>query len=356
MKTLGAIIKSERVRLGLTMVELSGRTGIDQALISKYENGLRMPSDKHIPLLAKGIGFSESALRKSYLAEKVAELVKYELNPSEILVVAESRLEYLRSKRVFEGPSISKIVEDKLLQVDQLRDQWKTKRPSNHLHLTKLNEAHSVQYTYESNRIEGNTLSLQETHLVVNEGLTINGKNMTEHLEAINHMEAVGWIRELATGGEELTKRTVLTVHQLVLRAIDPENAGTFRKVPVRIAGSAHVPPQPYLLEKLMEDFFVHYETHRRLLHPVLLAAEVHERLVTIHPFIDGNGRTARLLMNFLLLRSGYTIAILKGDAQSRLAYYLALERVQMESDPEPFYLLILDKVIESLEEHLKMV
>jgi len=122
------------------------------------------------------------------------------------------------------------------------------------------------------------------------------------------------------------------------------------------ISGSEHVPPQPFLLEKLMEEYFTHYERQKRILHPVLLAAEMHERLVSIHPFIDGNGRTSRLLMNFILLKNGYTIANLKGDYESRMAYYNALENVQVNNNPESFYNLILDKVEESLKEHLAMV
>jgi Fic family protein len=105
-----------------------------------------------------------------------------------------------------------------------------------------------------------------------------------------------------------------------------------------------------------MEDYYIHYTRQKPVLHPVILAAEMHERLVSIHPFIDGNGRTSRLLMNFILLKNGYTIANLKGDYDSRMAYYKALESVQVDNNPEPFYHLILDKVKESLEEHLAMV
>lgn len=160
---------------------------------------------------------------------------------------------------------------------------------------------------------------MQETSLVVQEGLTIGGKTMREHLEAVNH-------------------------------------AGRYRSVPVRISGSRHEPPQPYLLDKLMEDYFLHYEQQKRSLHPVILAADMHERLVSIHPFLDGNGRTARLVMNLVLLRNGFTIAILKGDAASRPAYYQALEKVQANNEPQVFYGLVMDAVERSLQGHLGMV
>lgn len=182
------------------------------------------------------------------------------------------------------------------------------------IQLEKLKEYFCVRYTFDSNRIEGNTLTLQETHLVINEGITIGGKSVREHLEAINHADAIEWLHGLVLGQEEVNRRNLLDLHRLILRSIDMENAGRYRQVPVRISGSEHIPPEPYLLEKMMEDFFLYYEKLRKILHPIILATEIHERLVSIHPFIDGNGRTARLLMNFILMRSGYTVVILKGD------------------------------------------
>ena len=155
---------------------------------------------------------------------------------------------------------------------------------------------------------------------------------------------------------EDFNKRTLLEIHRLILKSIDNENAGRYRTVPVRISGSRHEPPQPYLLDKMMEDYFIHYEHQKKRLHPVLLAAEMHERLVSIHPFIDGNGRTSRLVMNFILLKHGYTVTSLKGDLNSRMAYYKALEEVQVNNDATVFYDLIIQEVIGSLNAHLKMV
>ena len=219
-----------------------------------------------------------------------------------------------------------------------------------------MKEYFAIKYTFDSNRIEGNTLTLQETQLVVNEGGTIGGKSMREHLEAINHSEAVDFVADLLVGKEDITKRNLLEIHRLVLKSIDNENSGRYRNVPVRISGSEHVPPQPFLVDKMMEDFFIHYERQKRILHPILLAAEMHERLVTIHPFVDGNGRTSRLLMNFILLKNGYTLTILKGDPSSKANYFKSLEAVQVQNDPNQFYDLIAERVIASLEEHLEMV
>ncbi len=249
------------------------------------------------------------------------------------------------------NPEISSL----LHECDKLKAKLSTLRPLPVDALKKIEEAYNIDYTYESNRIEGNTLTLQETELVVNEGMTIAGKSMREHLEAINHAEAVDYIRDFAKSGIEISERTIKEIHALVLHGINRENAGRYRTVPVRISGSTHVPPQPYLLGKLMEDFILRFsEMEARGEHPVLIAAYLHETLVRIHPFIDGNGRTSRLLMNLYLLRHGYTIVNLKGDDDTRRAYYSALEA--SHTDPTPFQKLIAEAEISSLKSHLAVL
>jgi Fic family protein len=219
-----------------------------------------------------------------------------------------------------------------------------------------IKEALKVEFLYESNRIEGNTLTLRETQLVINEGMTISGKSMREHLEAINHKEAILFIEDLVTQKMELSEYVLKQIHGIVLYGIDRENAGVYRKLPVAIAGSKHLPPQPYLLQDLMEDYFRFYKLHRNDLHPVILAAEMHERLVSIHPFIDGNGRTSRLIMNLILLQHGFPLAIIGGDYESRMAYYDALEKVQTENDKQSFILLIAEKVLSGLDRYINIL
>lgn len=220
----------------------------------------------------------------------------------------------------------------------------------------KIQEALAIEYTYESNRIEGNTLTLQETQLVIEKGLTISGKPLREHLEAINHKEAIDYIKELADSKSRLAEYDLKQIHAIVLKSIDKQNAGCYRNVPVMISGSTYVPPQPYLLSKLMEDYFIFYNKNVDVIHPVVLAAEMHERLVTIHPFIDGNGRTSRLIMNLILLQHGYPIANIKGDAESRKRYYTSLEKAQMQNDKSDFIQLIAEVARESLEKYLSIL
>ena len=356
MKTLHQELKKLRVQQGWKMNDIVANTGIDQGLLSKYESGIRTPSEKHIEKLITVFQDTNGQLRKLWLAEKIARIVYQYPDSAEILSVAESRVEYLVSNQVLNIPSIPENIQSKLEELTELKNTWNLHKPLNNTQLNKLKSYFNLENTFESNKIEGNTLTFQETHLVVNEGITIGGKSMREHLEAINHSEAIDFIEDLVTGREDFNKRTLLEIHRLILKSIDNENAGKYRTVPVSISGSRHEPPQPYLLDKMMEDYFIHYEHQKKRLHPVLLAAEMHERLVSIHPFIDGNGRTSRLVMNFILLKHGYTVTSLKGDLNSRMAYYKALEEVQVNNDATVFYDLIIQEVIGSLNAHLKMV
>jgi Fic family protein len=242
---------------------------------------------------------------------------------------------------------------------EQLKELDKLKSDLNHLrHLQsdKVARAFEIEYTYESNKIEGNTLTLQETALVIEKGLTVGGKTLNEHLEAVNHTYAIEYIKDLAKYPQNITERDLLQIHSLILKGIDNANAGQYRKVQVLISGAKHVPPQPYLVAKEMESLFIWYNEIKDQLHPVILAAEMHERLVTIHPFIDGNGRTARLLMNLILLQNGFPIAILKGDTDSRLRYYNALETAQIENDKQPFIDFIIENERETMERIIKTV
>ncbi len=244
-----------------------------------------------------------------------------------------------------------------LRQIDELKARLVALRPLPAEALRKIEEALAIEYTYESNRIEGNTLTLQETALVIEEGLTIGGKSLREHLEAINHNEAIAFIKDIAQSEELITEHTILQIHALILRGIDRQNAGRYRTVPVLISGSRHVPPQPYLIEKQMEDFLLRFrEMESEGIHPVDIATYLHDELVRIHPFIDGNGRTSRLLMNLYLLRHGYVMVLLKGDAESKLAYYKALETSHVDKNPVPFRQLVEEAELAALQRYIQLI
>lgn len=244
-----------------------------------------------------------------------------------------------------------------LTEVDALKAKLSTIRPLPNEAIKKIQDAIEIEYTYDSNRIEGNTLTLQETALVVNEGVTISGKSMREHLEAINHSEAIDFIKGIAGRSEPISERTIKDIHAIVLHGIDRENAGKYRTVPVMISGSRHIPPAPYKLDRLMEDFITEYRRKEEAReHPVLIAAYLHDELVRIHPFIDGNRRTSRLLMNLFLLRHGYTLVSLKSDNEAKVRYYESLKKSHTEGISNDFNLIVATAVRDSLKRYLEIV
>ncbi len=348
----GDILREQRQKLGLTLKDVGLATALDVGLISKIEVGKRLANQKQFDTLVHYYNLDKKDIKKIWLSDKLVYILSSEEDPFAILQVAEAQMAYNSSRK---SPVYSQNLQDLITKVDTLRDKWIAKKPLDTTQLKKLLAHFRVNYTYESNKIEGNTLSLQETYLVVNEGLTIGGKSMQEHLEAINHSEAIDYITDLVQQKEPFSERVLNEIHYLILKGIDRKNAGIYRNVPVAIGGSAHTPPQPYLVPSSMERIFEFYRTNHSNMHPVILAAEMHERIVTVHPFIDGNGRTSRLVMNLVLLMNGYTTAILKGDGNSRQAYYNALEETRIAKDSTPFHTLILKASIESLEAHLAL-
>lgn len=244
-----------------------------------------------------------------------------------------------------------------LSEVDDLKAKLATLRPLPSEALKKIQSALEIEYTYESNRIEGNTLTLQETALVVNEGVTISGKSMREHLEAINHAQAIDFIKDIAKDNIEINERLIKEIHAIILHSIDRDNAGKYRNVPVMISGSMHMPAQPYLIGSQMEAFIIEYNSKvNDNIHPVVIAAYLHDELVKIHPFIDGNGRTSRLLMNLYLLSKGYVVVSLKGDNDSKRAYYMALEKSHTENNSIDFYTLVAENEKEALNRYLHIL
>ncbi len=190
--------------------------------------------------------------------------------------------------------------------------------------VSRLHEQFNLEWTYNSNAIEGNTLTLRETKIVLEEGLTIGSKSLKEHLEVINHKDAIAFVEELAKSGSGITERNIRDIHSLVLKEIDAQYAGRYRDIQVRITGATHVLPDPLQVPEAMREFAKTRLTKRND-HPVVQAALAHLELVGIHPFVDGNGRTSRLLMNLILMKQGYfPTIILKNDRQR---YYTVLDK-----------------------------
>lgn len=343
------LLKNARKAKKMRAIDLASIIGVDQSLISKFENGKRIPSETQIIKLASALAIPYDSLMKAYLTSKiVSEIANYSFAQDLISLVQEELASYF-PERKFDDETIEKTLEE----IDELKVRLdKIRSFENH----RITEALAIEYTYESNKIEGNTLTLRETDLVINKGLTVSGKSMREHLEAVNHSEAIHYIQQLVADKSFFSERELLSIHNLILRGIHPEDAGRYRNVQVMIQGSKHMPPTPYEISAQMAEYFNWYMKNKQAVHPIVLAAEMHERLVTIHPFIDGNGRTSRLLMNLILLQNGYVIANIKGELTSRMKYYNALESCHAEKNKENFLLFIAQTELDCLERYISIL
>ena len=198
-------------------------------------------------------------------------------------------------------------------------------RPLPSIALLKIKEALSIEWTYNSNSIEGNTLSLRETQMVLQEGITIKGKSLKEHFEAKNHEHAIDYLYTLIHDGYILNSKDILSLHGLMLRSIEDDFAGRLRHGGVRISGANFVPPNANKVSQLLDDLVDFVVTNRLQLNTIELATFFHHKFVWIHPFFDGNGRMVRLAMNLILMKQGFPPAIiLKND---RKKYYEALNQ-----------------------------
>lgn len=238
--------------------------------------------------------------------------------------------------------------------LDKKKQELDTHKPLSLELVKNLADWFKVELTYSSNAIEGNTLSRKETAIVLEKGLTIGGKSLVEHLEATNHANALDLIENLQQKKPfEITENDILKIHYTILKGIDDHNARRYRNVSVRISGSTVIMPNPMKIPNLMQDFILWLRSERDT-HPVKLASEAHYRLVTIHPFSDGNGRTARLLMNLILLMAGYPPAIIR--PQERLAYISSLETAQLGGAKDSYEHIIFKAVNRSLDIYLKSI
>src|ERR1700681_1459052 len=207
-----------------------------------------------------------------------------------------------------------------------------------------------IEFVYASNAIEGNTLTLGETALVIQHGITVSGKPLKDHLEALEHIEALRYVEELVEA-PALTQRSLREIHPLVMRRSRPEAAGGYRDIPVAIAGTDFRPPPAILVSEKMDAVFDAYISRRETEHPTIVAADLHQGIVDVHPFEDGNGRTARLAMNLHLLQQRFPLTII--DPKDRQSYIEAIAAVQQGADPQAFRSFVIANVGRSLNRYL---
>ncbi|HAV4998272.1 TPA: Fic family protein [Acinetobacter nosocomialis] len=231
--------------------------------------------------------------------------------------------------------------------IDDLKIKLDHHRPLPPAIVKNLHEYLLLRWIYHSNAIEGNTLTLLETKVVL-EGITVGGKVLREHFEVINHRDAILYVEDIIKKEEPFSEWQIRNINQLILKNIDDENAGRYRQQNVLISGATTNPPDYTLLHEKMAQFIDWYNTEVHTLHPVERAAKVHADFVGIHPFVDGNGRTSRLLMNLELMKSGYPPSVIA--VENRLAYYEALDQWMAYGNTESFINLIAGVVLDGFK------
>lgn len=242
---------------------------------------------------------------------------------------------------------------NKLLEeIDKNFEKLSTMRPLTQGEVERLRDEFLIEFTYNSNAIEGNTLTLHETAMVL-EGITIDKKPLKEHLEVIGHRDAFKYVESLVQEKQELSEYIIKSIHSLVLmdRA---EDRGVYRRIPVRIMGASHEPPQPYLLDPRMNELVVNHVVRKSKTHLVEAIALFHLDFEGIHPFIDGNGRTGRLLINLELMQNGYPAIDVK--FVDRRKYYQAFEEYYRNQNALPMVEMVAEYVHERLEQYLKVL
>lgn len=234
-------------------------------------------------------------------------------------------------------------------RVDALKTELGRRRPLTQGELERLQEEFLVEYTYNSNAIGGNTLTLQETALVL-EGVTIDKKPLKDHLEAVGHRDAFLYVNQHVTDKVAISERVIKDIHSLVL--IDrPEDKGVYRRIPVTMMGAYHLPPQPYLVPVQMEQLIAGQKETKR--HPIENAALFHLDFEGVHPFIDGNGRTGRLILNLMLMQQGYPSIDVKFADRKR--YYACFDSYYRDKTAAPMVEMVAEYLEERLERYLEI-
>lgn len=248
--------------------------------------------------------------------------------------------------RTLRGMEIPEEFAARFAQTDAMKAELDKRRPLTQGELQRLREEFMVEFTYNSNAIEGNTLTLKETAMVL-EGVTIDRKPLKDHLEAVGHRDAFLYVQQLITDKVPFTERVIKIIHSLVLMD-RPEDKGVYRRIPVRIMGAFHEPPQPYLVAPQMEQLIAEFEKTKR--HPIESAALFHLKFEGIHPFIDGNGRTGRLILNFMLMQCGYPPVNVKFADRKR--YYDCFDSYYRDGNASPMVGMVAEYVEEVLRHY----
>lgn len=330
------ILKNAREQKGFKTREVAQLLEIDQALISKFESGTRKPTREQIIKLASLLDIDFENLLIVWLKEKIIHEIGHEELALKALHLAEIEIQNIKKT------DTSLILSSLQTILDEIEVLKAKIQSFQQFELHRISKILELEFTYESNRINDNSLTLQETKAVINEGVTIGGKSMREHLEAVNHHETISYIKDLTQKNSPVNEKELLTIHNQILRGIKPEHAGKYKN--------------DSLIIREMSSFFNWFETNKSTLHPILLASEAHLRIITISPFESGNIQIAHLLMNWILIQNGYVFATIQGDNEHKSKYFSIIAESQNQNDKSIFINYVAQVEKENLKRAIQLV
>lgn len=331
-----SLLKNAREKKGLKTRELAQLAGIDQALISKFESGTRKPTKDQVTKLAQLLEIDYETLMVAWLKEKIL----YEIGDDEFalkaLLLVEQEIQ--KNKKEIDSAILSsnQIILD---EIEILKNQLQS---FNHFELRQISKTLELEFIFNSILLNGNSLTLEETKSVINDGITISEKSMEEHLEAINFHETLNYIKDLAQKKITLSEKELLSIHNLIFKGIKIENTGKYKNDP--------------LILREMNLLINWYETHKNNLHPLILASEIHLRIIDISPFENGNLQIAYIMMNWILIQNNYIFTSSETDKTSLDDYFSILEEYKIKNDKSIFINYILKTEKENLTRAIQLV
>ncbi len=329
-----SLLKNAREQKGLKTRELAQLAGIDQALISKFESGTRKPTKDQVAKLSQLLEIDYETLMVAWLKEKIL----YEIGNDEFalkaLLLAEQEIQKNKKEIDFAIISSNQIILD---EIEALKNQLQS---FNHFELRQISKTLELEFIFKSIHSNGNSLTLEETKSVINDGITISGKNMQEHLEAINFQEVAAYIKDLSQKKTSLSEKEFLSIHNLIFKGIPFENAGKYKNDP--------------LVSREMNLLLNWYETHKNNLNPIILASEIYLKILDINPFEKGTLQIANIIMNWILFQNNYVYAVAKTDKNKSDEYFSALDEYLIKNDKSVFINYVLKIEKENLKNAIK--
>ncbi|SEO11844.1 Fic family protein [Flavobacterium sp. CF108] len=331
-----SLLKNAREQKGLKTREVAQLLRIDQALISKFESGTRKPTKDQIIKLAQLLEIDYETLMIAWLKEKILYEIGDEEFALKALILVEQEIQ--NNKKEINSTIVSS-VQNILDEIEILKNKIQS---FNHFELRQISKTLELEFIFKSIRLNGNSLTLEETKSVINDGLTISDKSIQNHLEAINFQETALYIKDLNQKKISLNEKDFLSIHNLIFRGIESENSGKYKN--------------DSLILRKMNLFFNWYESHKNNLHPIILASEAHLKILEINPFENGNLQMANLTLNWILLQHNYVYASIEDNQENINEYLSVLEESQLQKDQSIFINYILKIEKENLNRAIQLI